>query len=526
MLDFSTESMKSVTNSRLGAELEDLFQKVIDYRDKELTGDISFANKTDLVTNFFYRNCAKQFMQTVYKHTGLNIEAVFFKPWFETEFCTWICIQKGKELTAAGTMQIINTLNGQAGTYLSPMVPEEFTVDELIKMAKSYDVAKGIIKPEYREELKKYVRVAVGFDISLGFLMKDFVPKNAGIENLTARELTAIMLHECGHTLTLIEHAADSFAHMSSFEALARAFSNKADLKKSMELTKKASEISAQAGYTNDSANLLKLYQQAEKDSVSSGKNMNEKGKAALTHGLLSASFAVLAEIFGISFDVAICDPNMDLKRHGDDKKFKFGDLMSNERMWSWQERKADEYAFSHGYGPDIAEGLEKCNNFYRFIGRSAKEIEAIKKAERDQEKLSLVTRLGITRCAHKFYRDPCYRIYPPGAERYKEILRLTIKELKANGSSAEYVSKYLADCERLIKACESMSREDKYFDQAVLRYKTYLKYISIPSFLQWLLNGRVEAEIEQLISDTQKLNNNLVSFFGFKLSQLAKKGK
>jgi len=526
MLKISTEAMRAVVNSRFGAELDAIWQSVIDYRDKELSGSITFENKTNAVQNFFYKNCAKKFMKVVWDYTGLNVEAVFFKPWFQTEFCTWSCIQKGDEITAAGTHQIASSLNGQAGTILDGMIPEEFTVDELIKIAKSYDIEKGLIKPELRNEMKKFVKVAIGFDISLGFLMADFLPKNAGIRNLSARELTAIMLHEVGHTLTLIEHSADMYAHISSFEALKRAFELKADLPKAIELTKKAAEIGAKAGYVKDANLLAGLYQKAEKDALTAGRNIDQKGKYNLTHGLIESSWAVLSEIFSTAFDIAICDPNMDLKRHGDDKNFKYGDLQSNERMWTWQERKADEYAFGHGYGPEMVESLELVDKFYQMIGKSKDEITEMIKAERDQEKLSISTKLNLIHSARKFYRDVDNRIYPPGAERYKEILRLTIRELKANGANADYVNKYTADCERILKAINSQTRESKYFDLAIARYKTFLKYTSIPSFIQWLTNGRVEEEVEQLISDVQKLNNNTVSFYGSKLEQLAKKGK
>ena len=110
--------------------------------------------------------------------------------------------------------------------------------------------------------------------------------------------------------------------------------------------------------------------------------------------------------------------------------------------------------------------------------------------------------------------------------QRYKEVLRLTIKELKAHGASAEYVTKYVNDIERIARAINSMSAYDKYFDRQVMRYRLFLKYLSVPSFCKWLIDGRVDSEIEEVINDLQKVNNNMVSYFGYKLEQLANKGK
>jgi len=531
MLSLGTEAMHAVTNSRLGAELDALWQEVIDYRDKNLNGTISFNNKTKLLTEFFYKNTAKRFMQTVWKHTGLNIEEIWFKPYFESCFCTWTCIQSTDEITARGTAQIVNSLNGQADTILNDMLlmgeanKDEFTVDQLIKLASTYDVTKGIIKKVDREAVKRLVRVAIGFDLSLGFMMKDFLPKNAGIDNLTAREITAIVLHEIGHSLTLIEHAADMYAQISSFDALERAFGRSLTTDKAIELGKKAGEVGLKAGYTKDAAALIKVANQAEKDLLSTS-NAAEKGKAMMAKGLKDASFSLLADIFTKAFDILICDPSGMFLRGSDGKQVKYGDLPSNERMWTWQERKADEYAFTHGYGPELVEGMTKTDKFYLMIGKSSKDIEIIRRAEADMSKLSLVQRLCISHAAHKFYSDPDFRMYPPNTERYKEILRLTIKELKAHGASAEYVTKYVNDIERIARAINAMSAHDKYFDRQVKRYRVFTKMLGVASFIRWLVNGRVDAEIEEVIEDLQKVNNNMVSFFGYKLEQLAKKGK
>lgn len=531
MISLGTEAMYAVTNSRLGAELDALWQEVIDYRDKNLSGTISFTNKTKLLAEFFYKNTAKKFMQIVWKHTGLNIEEIWFKPYFESCFCTWTCIQSTDEITARGTAQIVNSLNGQADTLLNDTLlmgeanNDEFTVEHLIKLASSYDVTKGIIKKVDREAVKKLVKVAVGFDLSLGFMMKDFLPKNAGIENLTAREITAIMLHEIGHTLTLIEHAADMYAQISSFDALGRAFGRGLTVEKSIDLGKKAGEIGLKAGYTKEASSLIKVANQAEKD-MSSTSNAAEKGRAMMAKGLFSASWSFLADIFTKAFDILCCDPSGMFYRGSDGKTVKYGDLPSNERMWTWQERKADEYAFTNGYGPEVVEGLTRIDKFYGMIGKSAKDITVIRMAESDMSKLSLFQRLCITHVAHKLYGDPGFRTYPPGAERYKEILRLTIKELKAHGASAEYVTKYINDIERIARAINSMAAYDKYFDRQVKRYRLFLKYLSIPSFAKWLIDGRVDAEIEEVINDLQKVNNNMISYFGHKLEQLAKKGK
>lgn len=531
MLTFGTEAMQSVVNSKLGQELDALWQEVIDYREKNLSGTISFDNKTKLLQEFFYKNTAKRFMQIVFKHTGLNIEEIWFKPYFESSFCTWTCIQSGDEITARGTAQIVDSLNGQADTWINDHIfygdtgKGEFTPEQLIKLASTYDVTKGIIKKVDRDSVKKIVRVGMGFDLSMGFMMKDFLPKNSGVENLTAREITSIMLHEIGHSLTLIEHAGDMYAQISSFDALERAFSKELTPEKAIAVGKKAAEIGLKAGYTKDATKLSKVVNIAEKE-LTATSNSNAKGRMAMAKGVFSASWSLISDVFTKAYDLLVCDPSGIFHRGSDGKAVKYGDLPSNERMWTWQERKADEYSFTHGYGPDLVEGMTKTDKFFLMIGKSAKDITVIRKAESDMSKLSLFQKLHITHAAHQLYGDIEFRVYPPGTERYKEVLRLTIKELKAHGASAEYVTKYINDIERIARAINSATAYDKYFERQVKRYRLFTKMLGVASFIRWFVDGRVEAEIEELLDDLQKVNNNMVSYFGYKLEQLAKKGK
>ena len=524
MFKISTESMRAVTHSKLGSELEALWQEVIDYRDKNLK-NVSFDNKEKAIITFFQKKTAKRFMNIVWKHTGLNIEAIFFKPRFETSFCTWMCYGKSEELTAEGTNQIEGILNAQANSLVNDWLSShEFSVDDLMAIAKSFDVEKGIIKPEFRAKMKKWIRCAMGFDISLGFMAKDYLPRNAGIEYLTARELTAIMLHEIGHNITVVEHAADMYAHVSAFNAMRDAFTAHATPEKAIELGKRVVSFAKANGFNVDADKLGRAIDQAEKDVVSTGKKTIKLGKECFIFSTIGSAFELLADVINCTFDVLICDPTRMGYRGRTGQSKKVSDTTVNNRMLTWQERKADEYAMTHGYGADQVDALDKITRFYSLLGRSEKDIEVIKKIERGDQDLSFYARVRLSRFAHLVMGNPSYRLYPPGSERYKELLNLTVKNLKAHGASAEYVSKYVADIERMIRVIDNQMKSDKYFDEAYQRYKMFLKYCSVRSFVNWFANGNVEQELVECIENIQKLNNNLITFFGHKLELLANK--
>ena len=520
MVKYSLEAMDARVSSKLGTELEALWQEVIDYRDKDLKG-VSFQGKVNAIQTMFAKKIAKRFMDIVYKHTGLYITTVFFKPHFETCFCTWICAGKGA-LNQRGTQQIEGILNGQANNLVGDLNWNEFTPNELIKMASSYDTTKGIIKPEMRKQIKEWFKCAIGFDLSLGFLSNDYLPKGTDCEYLNARELTAIMLHEIGHNLTLIEHAADMYARQSLFKALENAFKLNATPEKTFVLARAIAKYAKEHGYESDAAKLLEATARAEADFKSTGGSKSPAQEKKFIGSFIASIFYLLFTVIGSTFTSVFGNPTSEFNRMGQKKKL--GDTIINERMWTWQERKADEYAFSHGYGADQVKALEKIYAFYRYIGKSEEEIKRITAIEKANSDISLTSKIGCMFWSLVMFTNDSARMYPPGSQRYKEILGQTIRELKNHGASAEYISKYVSDADAIIASIDNMAKEDKYVEECIYRWKAFYKIFSIRSFVSWLIDGRIDTELANIIDSIHSLNDNLMTYYGHKFEQLAKR--
>lgn len=521
MVNYSCEAMSAVTESPLGKAIEGLMQEVIDYRDSLSIPKGNYNARSNLIQRFFAEKIAKRYIETVNKYTGLTIVQIFFKPHFKTCFCTWILFGKGS-LNWRGTEQITGILNGQANKLVEGWYPGEFSVKELMILAKSYDVEKGIIKPEMRKEISKYVKCAMGFDIALGFLLEDYLPPNAGVKYLTAKELTAICLHEIGHNLTLVEHAADLYAHQSKFKALEAAFAKQATTKTAIELAKAVAKEAKSNGYENESSMLLGAVNRLEADSGEvKGVNKAEKNIISATIG---SAFFLLTKMFSDATTMVFGNPTNEFNRLG--QKMKLGDTVINERMWNWQERKADEYAFTHGYGAYQVSSLEKIGKLYGMRGMSSSDIEHLKLVESGKESMSLFLKLRLSFFADMIFQDPRFRSYPPGPERYREILKCTIRELKAHGADGDYVTKYMEDIESILKSLAEMRKTDIYMHESYLNHQLFYKYCTIRSFITWLVDGRVDTELAEVLNDIQELNNNLVTYYGFKFEQLSKKVK
>lgn len=523
MFSLALESMQASVKSKLGAELEALFQEVIDYRDKNLE-DVNFDSKVQAICTYFQKNVAKRMMDIVWKNAGLYIAAIEFRPHFRSQFCTWMCYGHTAPRTQNGTFQIENILNGQANGFVNDLFAnKEFTVEELVKIAMSFDVEKGIIKPQFRKDMKKWIQCGIGFDIALGFLAKDYLPKNADVDYLTARELTAIMLHEIGHNMNLVEHAADMYAHVSAFNALRTYAEKMCTPQQAIELGKYAIAYGTQAGLNKDASRLAGIVESASKDLASCGKQqLDQNGKNCFVLSMVCSAFELLGEAIHIICDIAIADPTRWTFRMSQNKKV--GDTIIHDRMWQWEERHADEYAMLNGYGADQVTSLEKIMKVYNLLGRSSKEVEQMQHAERTRQKLSLFSKIHLFSVAHNMLSSPMYMLYPPGSQRYREILKSTIQNLKKHGADAAYVTKYMKDIETILDSIDKMSREDKYLELSMERYKVFIKFTSLGSILSWLTHGRVDTELVELLNDIQKLNANLLSYFAVKFQQLAKK--
>ena len=521
----SLEAMQVTPQSKFGKELDALWQTVIDYRDKELK-DVDYRLRYRRVREFFDKNVAVKFMDLVWKHAGLWISEVRYVELWESGFCTWMFF--GLDNKQQGTMQIENILNGgYMERYWFTHIPDGLTPGELVKLASSYDLVSGSIRKEDREKIKGLVQSMIGFDIRTGFLLEDFLPKGAGVSNFTAQEITAIVLHEVGHTMTLIEHAADLYARTASFNYLSAAFkaAHDTDYKAAVALTREAAKTFKERGLTDAANKVSALASRFEADFARSGSIGDPPTKRKLIGGLIEAVLAIFIDLTRAPFEF-IFGNNAMAKFTAADQKKKFGDLRANGRLVTWQERKADEYAFTNGYGLHQVNALTKLNQLMRRFNKSESEIEKINAIERLHKNISLLDKLKLLAYAPIICGDWGYSLYPAGCQRFKELLNLSVQQLKANSADPELVHKLMEDIEKIKEKIDHCDKYDEFMAKAVRGYELLNSYISIPGIYDCIVHGRVARELDNLLDDIQKLGNNMLHFYGMKLQAIAQKRK
>lgn len=521
MFEVATEAMAAQLQSKFGKDLDALWQEVMDYRDKNCM-DMTPANRYKSVRQFFYNNTAKKFMDLVWNGVGLWIRNVSFVELWECGFATSRFMDHRGGEHWHGTFQVDQILNGgwDART-LGENVPENLSAKELALIAQSYDPVNGAIREKMKLDIKKLVSCSIYFDIRTGFLLEDFLPKNGGVGNFTAQELTAVILHELGHTLSVIEHAADKFARISTYRYLTTMFQaqNSENAEEAVALATEVTKLVAKKNPEN-----AKKIQDAvirfKNDLAKAGHGVNPQAKKTLIGALLNITFQLLLDVMIMPFDFLF---GFTKRFNPADQKKKAGDIPCNLRLISWHERKADEYAFSHGYGVHQITCLEKLNRLIARFGYNEKDVEKINLAEKLHKDISLMTKLRLIVAAPCLTDDESMYLYPAASKRFKELMYLMVQQLKAHNTDPAWVDKLMADIEVAIKAIENYDRFDEFVAKVQRGYDLLIKYISIPSFYDTLVHGKVLREIEKLVEEIGRLNNNLIYFYGMKFQKLAK---
>lgn len=528
MFDISLESMQALIQSRLGKELDAIWQDVIDYRDSTLA-DMSFKNKLRALRTYFEKHSVQKFKEVVWKYVGLHIDSVHILDILSTgSFCTWMYMDK-EAGRMNGTFQIESIVNAD---YIFKSYPtfrisqsgnKPFTADDLLKIANSFDKNTGGIKTAVKAELSKWINAEIGFDVTTAFAIEDMLPPKSGVSNFTAREITAVILHELGHNLTLIEHAADCYARISTFRYLETAFknANKNNPAEAIDLARKVSkEIEKIDKETSDNLNSI-----ADKISTAVESNKNKDygpNRDGVIVGLIEIAMGILSWKYLIPISMAF--GNQQGKRFANqwyEQHHKLSDIPVNERLATWMERKSDEYAFSHGYGAEIVSSLDKLTKFMARRGMSEKAIANLNDIEKQGKIFRLFKALRLIALLPAMAGTYSYSLYPAGVKRYKEVLRLTIQKLKQYSTDPEYVAKYIKDCEKIIEIIDHPSSADEMEAKLYRCYDLFMKYCSLPSFIDWIVHGRVRRDIEDLIRDVEAAGNSLLTYYGHKLQQI-----
>ena len=524
MFNYSCEAMVAQTNSKLGKRLDQLWQDVMDDKKKNIDPvcDGNLSKIYNALKDAFVKKYFARFVKIVAEEVGLNIYKVGFSG--IGGWCTIMLFGDGTSYLP--TLQIENDISGGYIERIYGKLPKKLSGEQLVELAKQYDKTTGGIDRKLKQALFKSVKAEIRFDLVTGFMIEDFLGKNSGMTPFTPQEITAIILHEIGHTTTMIEHAADGYARISSFDFIVKQVekANGTDPAFAIELANATAKELEALGVKDDAKKLRDLTTKFQTDMESSGGQLADEGnKAAITHGFVDiVAMSIISSIIVVNQMLYTKQGGVQTYSSMDQMQ-KLGDLPCNERFITWQERKADEYAQTHGYGVHQVTALQKFTKFFNRIGRSASEMASITMAEKMRKDLGVLDKLRCMVMAPLLAVNEMYHRYPDGITRAQELMRCIIRSMKANSDDKEYIRKAIEDITRILEVIEDDKHGTEDYMRKCLRgYKLFLKYCSLPNIISSLVHGKTFYELNELIQQLDRISGSTIAFFGAKLQNLS----
>ena len=378
-IDFQTSSTLGTDISRVIANTMNEIDKI--WKDSKEQGDY-FRNA---VANYCTKNFAPELESVITKDTGIDVRSIqlYGRNLKNSSFGLFAI-----ELGLDDVDTVVTLMNRESGLNTSSK-PDEQYLKDLNHLVDLLDFNKGKLKSnKYGKGNKHVIHVDIHFDMEFAFMAKylfaDKVDKEQAVP--TADEIAAIMLHEIGHMMTLVEHSFDMFAtanriyenihivnseklrndpkYMDSFIDEHKKILNK--IKKVAVMlpnTKQNAKLSKNIKFISAAVDKLELMKITSNDAASMQSLIFKLimfvtliVKIILTRFIVILGIGLVTTLISyLSASLVNLFNNRSISTSG-----KTTDRGSGYNQLFLIERWADDYAAHQGYGPELASALNK----------------------------------------------------------------------------------------------------------------------------------------------------------------------
>lgn len=507
------EAIDFQVKSPLATELVAIFQDVINFKAKLTNYDL--VKKAKLVEEYCIAVALPKVCVTIKKNTGIPVAKIFVSRRFSAMFACCVDFGKDKGLNMYTTIQRYSgiELNELEKEYISSLKVKRLTAKDLDKMAASFDRKTGKMSIDKIAGLD--ISFILYFDYNAAFLVKETA--HVKCEEMTAEEITAIVLHEIGHMMTMFEHAGDAY-----FKAAVNA-----DIRvKHFFKDKKNRDEVLEYGF-----NFLEKYFPSKKDAVLALKNKCKEKKAAvgaqgkqvysmgtftsMVYIAFVSMFTLLGCLYFLPFDILfkIINPMLEtLENHT-----KLSDYANLRKQYKYCEQLADEFASRHGMSAPLASGLHKLFQWSEVIGLGTVSHWS-----------SLVwTAAKIPFVIYTIFCGDTSSgggLYDRGYDRVVRAMNNALAIFKSENLPKEALDFYIKDYEETLAIVKQYNDKRKLQEafHAVQNLSEYL--LETPIHL--LFTGRFLDEYNKLHNNTEFLLHNTMFYHAAKLKELLERVK
>lgn len=534
-IDFQTSSTLGTDISRVIANTMNEIDKI--WKDSKERGDY-FRNA---VANYCTKNFAPDLESVITKDTGIDVRSIqlYGRNLKNSSFGLFAI-----ELGLDDVDTVVTLMNRESGLNTSSK-PDKQYLEDLNHLVDLLDFNKGKLKSnKYGKGNKHVIHVNIHFDMEFAFMAKYLFADRVDKEQVspTADEITAIMLHEIGHMMTLVEHSFDMFAtanrihenihivdseklrndpkYMDSFIDEHKKILNK--IKKVAVMlpnTQQNTKLSKNIKLISAAIDKLELMKITSNDAASMQSLISKLVafvgiivKIILTRCMIGLAIALSTILINyLCASLVNLANNRSISTSG-----KTTDRGSGYSQLFLIERWADDYAAHQGYGPELASALNKLE--YAFKNYSMMF---------DDERLRHSTWfLSLCEIASKFLNLPSVLCAPPlldniyedDVRRIERIREDTYAFFRNNTDvPPTIINAYLNKIDKLNEQIKK-AEDAQFWSRGARETLSKIWFNLTPTGIYSLLNdGNLQKDLDMLNNQVDAMRNNSLYYWSDK---------
>ena len=541
------EAINFQTSSQLGKDLTAVFQEVIDFRndlirknDGPKTYNANRKYRIIKVCDFCRKNMVPKFIAAVEKNLGLEVKSVQTVSIVEQINLPQDIVIIGPDFVYGVEVNVsefgndyVNQQFRMTGTNFRDNIYNGEFEKDVEDLANCIDLKSGkIIRDRTKPNNIKLYIARMYFDVLSAFCITDFADPDF-VEPLTAEELAAIMMHECGHAMSVIEHAADTYVVSSRLNnyctTILRDNNNSVKDLTKMNKVVRTKLIPNMKKAAKGDAELTKKVNEADKrlaniDTVLGYVSKESPGEGTFIGGLTTLAWNVLVVHFRIAYMsvqyivVTLLNAiyGRELERYllhfydSTVRNVKSNDRRDNYNQEFLMERWADEFVTRHGYGHHLAAALNKITRAQKYCKSSTRAMLIYYRPLND---------ITIYSCLMAAYVSILWWLYPSSwldpikyendYDRLKRMLQNTKGVFKEENLPDNCVYEWIAKCNELeiqIKKAKELQNTD--FGKGVVNVLHNL-IMDPANLFQLVKDGKLDRDCAILEDRLDDMRNN-----------------
>lgn len=510
----SQEAIAPSAVSLFAAELTAIFKDAFTARD-------TFANnKKEVVENtikYFKKHLHKRMLDVVKKHTGLTINTLSYSK--QPDFDIHCRLQCFNDATLIHVMSRMNA-NEAPPQWIIDLYKESGEVKDIATLeALSRKLNSETGKIDLRNIKFDSKRETLDCDINLDLYTLLLIPEvmHSKLDRMTAPECAAIMMHEIGHQLTMLEMAKYMW-HITRINIAGfKNFQTKATISEKQQFLMQHKDTikNNKTGNTDIDA-LAEKYTDGTVDNILEKAKKEKDGDTPKWYHYLTATFSygltlvamvgivpvVITRFIGMTIFDMLFLPFM-IKTS--DWNIKLSDLDKNMKQVSTVEQLADQYVSQHGMGIHIGAGLNKLTKAMR-VGQTTNPI-----LRQSKIFMTMIDSFMTILLASVNYADEeWYTGYETDANQVQRLIDNNIAALKHPGLPDGHKKMYVDQINGLQQIKKDIAgKNNGVITKTAVTIIKIINRITISAFVNQVFDTNFANQYSDLVSKMERFDNN-----------------